>query len=425
MTAREALLGPSYWRHVRLIERSRTWTSSEIESYQQVRLQKLIHRYGDRITRKEDYRVNRDRYTRWNLPLFMQTIRTGGTSGEPLRFRMDTVARRQKELAYMFNIWSTIGYSPFDLRVVYRGNIDDRLCRFDHLQNRWVISASSSMEDRADLRQWARNLRPFYLHVYPSSLFMLIELLGESLFRGLPIKGILAGSESFPAGEADRFERDFGIPVAHWYGHSECAVLAYRCNICRGFHFFPTYGGLELLASHDDNLLRIVASSFNGIGTQFVRYDTGDLAEPPVRVCVDEFPLVGDIVGRSQETFIDSTGMRRALGPYIFGIHGPFWDKIRDLQFVQENAGQMRVRLVANANVNRSQIQKVLEQRLSMVRLDFDYVSRIERLPNGKRRYFINMAERTEPEPEGLAMNSFSSAGVAVLGANDKEKLSD
>lgn len=137
MTAREALLGPSYRRHVRLIERSRTWTPPEIEDYQQARLQKLIRRYGDKITHKEDYRVDLDRFARWNVPLLMQTIHTAGSSGEPLRFRMDTVARQQKELAYMFNIWSTIGYSPFDVRVVYRGDVDGRLCRFEHLQNRW------------------------------------------------------------------------------------------------------------------------------------------------------------------------------------------------------------------------------------------------------------------------------------------------
>jgi phenylacetate-CoA ligase len=305
----------------------------------------------------------------------------------------------------MFNIWSTIGYSPFDLRVVYRGKVADRLYRFDQLQNRWVMSASSSVTDRRDLHQWALKLQPFFLHVYPSSLFTFIDLFGETLFRALPIKGILAGSESFPARQADRFERDFGIPVAHWYGHSECAALAYRCKICKGFHFFPTYGNVELLASNDDDLWRIVASSFNRTGTQFVRYDTGDLAERPVRVCVDKFPHIGDIVGRSQETFVDDTGSRRALGPYIFGIHGPFWDRIRDLQFVQERAGQMRVCLVVDPNADRSQIQKVLERRMSMVQLDFEYVSRIERLPNGKRRYFINKSERTEPErePDGVS----------------------
>lgn len=448
MTAREALLGPSYWHHVRLIERSRTWTSSEIKAYQQARLQRLIRLYGDKITYKEDYWLNLHRFTRWNMPLLMQTIRTGGSSGEPLRFRSDLIARRQKELAYMFNIWSMVGYSPFDLRVVYRGSVDDRPYRFEPLQNRWIISASSGVGDRIALRRWVHKLPPFFLHVYPSSLFTLVDLLGEDLFRALPIKGILAGSESFPTGEADRFERDFGIPVAHWYGHSECAALAYRCNICKGFHFFPTYGNVELLASNesnDESLLRIVASSFNRIGTQFVRYDTGDLAEPPVGVCPDKFPRVGDIVGRSQETFVDSAGLRRALGPYIFGIHGPFWDKIRDLQFVQEHAGQMRVRLVADANADRTMIQEVLEQRLSMVRLDFDYVAQLGRLSNGKRTYFRNESQRTEPQPNNAPslsvgqpirillmadtqspitwgwIEAVRSAGVTVLGIDGKE----
>jgi glycosyltransferase involved in cell wall biosynthesis len=402
MKVREALLGTSYRHHVRLIERSRTWTTSEIEAYQQVRMQKLIHRYGDKVTDKKDYRADLDHFTRWDMPLLMQTIRTGGTSGEPLRFRVDTVARRQKELAYMFDIWSAVGYSPFDLRVVYRGNMADRLYRFDRLQNRWVISAGSSRADWHELREWVRTLPAFFLHVYPSSLFTLIELLGEDLFRALPIKGILAGSESFPIGDAERFERDFGIPVAHWYGHSEYAALAYRCRTCHGFHFYPTYGKVELLPSNEAQLSRIVASSFNGIGTQFVRYDTGDLAESPLCVCGDKFPVVGDIVGRSQETFVDSEGLRRALGPFIFGIHGPFWDKIRDIQFIQEHPGQMRVRLVAGAIADRSQIQRFLEQRLPMVQLDFDYVSHIERLPNGKRRYFMNRSECPKPEPDDV-----------------------
>jgi phenylacetate-CoA ligase len=396
MTAREALLGPSYWRHVRLIERSRTWSPTEIDEYQQARLQRLIRRYGDTITSKADYRIDLDRFTRWDAPLLMKTIRTAGSSGEPLRFRMDTVARQQKELAYLFNMWSTIGYAPFDLRIVYRAKIQDRLYRYEPLQRRWVISAGSTAEDRLDLRRWARTLRPFFLHVFPSSLFTFIDFLGEKAFRGLPIRGILAGSESLPVGQMERFERDYGIPVTHWYGHSECAALAYRCRICKGFHFYPTYGKVELLTSGDHYLRRIVASSFSRMGTQFVKYDTGDLAESSTLVCSDSFLQVSDIVGRSQQTFVDSVGVRRALGPLLIGIDGPFWDGIRDIQLIQGRPGHICVRMVTEPGVDRSQLQKVLERRLSMVRLDFDYVSCIERLPNGKRSYFINNLDNTD-----------------------------
>jgi phenylacetate-CoA ligase len=268
------------------------------------------------------------------------------------------------------------------------------LYRYDRPQNRWIVSASSTTEDRLDdLQRWARGLPPFFLHVYPSSLYTFVDLLGEKLFRALPVRGILAGSESFPTGEQERFERDFGIRVAHWYGHSEYAVLAYRCVSCRGFHFYPTYGYVELLEATTDQLRRVVTTSFNRIGTQFVRYDTGDLASAPVGICDNHFPRVNDIVGRSQETFMDSAGRRRALGCYIFGIHGAFWDQIRDLQFVQDRPGGLRVLLVTSQGADRERIQRTLEQRLPMVRLEYQYVAHVTRRPNGKRTYFIDACQ--------------------------------
>ena len=394
MRARESLLGPSYLYHRRLIERSKSWSIDEIRAHQEKRLGPLVRRYSDEVTQKDEYRRNLDRYTRWDVPLLTHSVRTGGTSGQPLRFKADTFARRQKERAYLFDIWSRVGYLPYDLRVIYRGNVHDSLVRFDRFENAWIISPNATTEQQLGrLRRWLRTLPPFFLHVYPSSLYTFIDIVGEDLFRALPIRGVLAGSEAFPVGEQTRFEQESGIQVAHWYGHSEYAVLAYHCRECGGFHFYPTYGYVEFLASETDRLRRIVASSFNRIGTQFVRYDTGDLAVPPVGSCTNNFPRTGAIAGRSQEIFIDSSGRKRALGPYVFGIHGSFWDHIRDLQFVQDRAGLLRVRVVANSRADRDQIQQTLEQRLPMVKLEFEYVSLIERNPNGKRRYFVGYAQ--------------------------------
>lgn len=231
---------------------------------------------------------------------------------------------------------------------------------------------------------------PVFLHVYSSSLMTFIDLVGEDLFRSLPVRGVMAASEVFLAGQQVHFEREFGIQVAHWYGQSEYAILAYRCRQCQGFHFYPTYGRVELLDSDTEGCKRIVASSFNRIGTQFVRYDTGDLAVESTGTCAaDQFPRVEAVVGRSQETFIDGTGRRRSLGPYLFGIHGRIWDQIRDLQIIQYQSGLLRIRLVATPRADRGLIQRTLERRMPMVGLTFEYVPVIERSPNGKRSYFV------------------------------------
>ena len=388
---REAILGPSYFYHRRLIEQSKNWSPDEIRVYQEPRFRQVMGRYSGEVTQREDYRRDLRRYNRWDVPPLTHYVRTSGTSGQPLRFRADTISRRQKERAYLFDIWSQVGYAPFDLRVRFRG---DGLFGFDRFQNVWSVpSAATAEQDLGRLREWLQTLPPFFFHVYPSSLFSFIDLVGADFFRRLPIRGVLAGSEAFPKGEQAHFEQEFGIRIAHWYGHTEYAAIAYFCRECHGFHFYPTYGYLELLPSSTEDGMRIVATSFNRIGTQFVRYDTGDLAMASTRSCqADHFPRADAIVGRSQETFVDDSGRRRDLYAYAIGDldSGPFWDHVRDMQFVQDRPGFLRIRLVADPDVDKDHIQRTFEQRLPMAKLEFEYVSHIDRSASGKRKYFIN-----------------------------------
>ncbi len=268
------------------------------------------------------------------------------------------------------------------------------MLRYNRLENVWNVSPGATVErELGSLRQWLGTLPPFFLHVYPSSLYTFIDLVGEDLFRSLPVRGVIAASEMFPASEQLRFEQEFGIKIAHWYGHSEYAMLAYCCRDCRGFHFYPTYGHVELLSSEIEGCRRVVASSFNRMGTQFVRYDTGDLAVDPVGSCAnDNYSRASSIVGRSQETFVDLSGRRRSLYGYAFGDldHDAFYDQIRDIQFVQDKAGCLLVRIVTNPGAERDQIQQTFERRIPMAKLEFEYVSAIERSPSGKRRYFVD-----------------------------------
>jgi phenylacetate-CoA ligase len=395
MSMRESLLGPSYFYHRHLIEESKSWSPDQIREYQEKHLRLLTRRYGNAVTEKEDYRRDLSKYTRWDVAGLTHFVRTGGTSFQPLRFKADTFSRRQKERAYLFDIWSKVGYKPHDLRVQYRGDVrHGELFHFNRIENAWLVSPAETVEQQlGTLREWIQTLPPFFLHVFPSSLRSFIDLIGEDLFRRLPVRGVLASSEAFLAGEQARFEEHFGISIAHWYGHSEYAALAYSCRDCHGFHFYPTYGQVEFLPSDTDGCQRIVATSFNRIGTQFIRYDTGDLGIPPEGSCpADNFPRVSAIVGRSQETFVDSAGRKRSLFDYAAADleHGPFWDHIQDLQFVQDRPGFLRIRVVPNPGGDKELIQRTFTRHLPMVSLDFEYVPVIQRSPSGKRRYFVD-----------------------------------
>jgi len=389
---RELLLGPAYWRHKMLIRNSKNWTPAQLANYQQQKLQKIFSKYDANVVRTKDhYRKSRGLYDRFCFKVLTKLMRTGGTTGLPFAFYRDTISRSQKERAYLFDIWGSAGFEPFDLRVVYRGNIESQLLTYNMLENCYVISPNLLNDANKDhLLVFLEKLQPFFLHVYPSSLFSLIALLGEDEFRRLPIRGVLAGSESFPQAQIKNFESRFGLKVAHWYGHSEYATLAFWCHECLGYHFYPTYGYTEFVPT-DDGRLKIIATSFNHVGTIFVRYDTGDIARNSNQKCPQPFPRVDSIEGRDQEYFVGKDGARRAFGPYLFGIHNEFWDAIYAIQFVQNTTGELIVKAVLRDSGKRVWLEKYLRERFSYCSLNFEYVNEIPKTATGKHRYYVSM----------------------------------
>lgn len=388
---RQALLGPGYWYHRWLLNRSKAWSDAQQRSFQNRKILKVFERYGRSAIRpKSEYVENQRIYNRWCLPGLTKQMRTGGTTGSPLTFYMDTLLRRQKERAYLFDIWRSAGYRPFDLRVIYRGNTGKGLITYQWFENCYIISPEIlTRHNAAALASFLKRCPPFFLHVYPSSLFTFIDIIGETAFAELPVRGVLAGSEAFPPSQHEAFTRRYRLPISHWYGHSEYATLARSCNACHGFHFYPTYGHTELVETAG-GFHRIVATSFNAIGTQFVRYDTSDLAKPSTKVCPEPFMRVDAIEGRQQDFFIDRAGQRRSFGPYLFGIHDEFWEKIRAIQFRQEQAGWLDVKVVPKRDADRRWLEKYLSQRFCHCDLRFSYVERIETTQQGKHRYYLS-----------------------------------
>jgi phenylacetate-coenzyme A ligase PaaK-like adenylate-forming protein len=388
---REILLGPAYWWHHSLIQRSKTWSNAKQQRYQERKTRRVFAHYDRNLVRsKTHYLDNSGHYDRLCLPGLTKLVRTGGTSGFPFVFRRDTLSRGQKERAYLFDIWAMAGYHPFDLRVVFRGNVGKELISYNWLENSYNISPSIlTNANRSELVDFLQSLPQFFLHVYPSSLFTFIDIVEEGVFRRLPIRGVLAGSEVFPPIQRESFERRFGIPIAHWYGHSEYATLARCCRVCGGFHFYPTYGYTEFVPIEGDRY-RIVVTSFNIFGTQFVRYDTSDIAILSSRVCAEPFMRVDSIEGREQEYFIDSDGKRRAFGPYLFGIHDDFWNRILAIQFLQQHPGQLDVKVVIRDNSDRSWLEDYLRKRFAVCDLHFEYVGQIPRTETGKHRYYVS-----------------------------------
>jgi len=376
---RELLLGPIYFYHRFLIKKSKKKHFEPIS----VKTADSIE-----IKCKRDYLTNLDTYEHTIFRFFTKKVSTGGTSGSPFFFYR-SIFISQRERAYLFDIWSEINYRPFDLRVIFRGNISKDLISYNWFENAYTLSPNQINSDNRDfIIRFLKNLKPFFLHVYPSSFFSLSNYLGEDVMKSLNIRGIMAGSENFPIGQIELITKLYKLPIAYWYGHSEYAVLARYCSDCQGFHFYPTYGKVELI-KRDEFKYSIIATSFNKIGTRFKNYDTEDLAIIDNSECkVDNFPRIKMIAGREQDYFFSADGSVNAFGPFLFGIHNKFWEYLDDIQFVQEKIGELKV-YICTTHLNHSEIEKILNSRFSTITLSFHYVESIDKSINGKHSYFI------------------------------------
>ena len=186
---RELLLGPAYFHHKRLIENSKTWTSTAVINYNK----KILSKYSaGPITQKADYIKDPNSFQNLWFKFLSREVTTGGSTGIPFKFKRDYIYSSQKERAYLFDIWKDVGYKPYDLRVIYRGNTSgsSKLITYQKLENCYIIDARFlNHKNKNDLVDFLKKLPPFFLSVYPSSLMGLINLVGEKQF--LKFFGIL------------------------------------------------------------------------------------------------------------------------------------------------------------------------------------------------------------------------------------------
>lgn len=390
---RELLLGFPYFKHKALINESKLWSKKEVLDYNN----KIISKYSSfPISTKENYIHSPQLYeNKWLRPLARE-ITTGGTTGSPFKFKRDYIYSSQKERAYIFDIWKDIGYSPYELRVLYRGNVSksSKLLTYNKLENCYIIDPRLlNSRTKESLYQTLLKLPPFYFHVYPSTLLSFINLIGESRFKKLPIIGVHASSEVFSKFQMKYIKEDLKLPLTFFYGHSEYAVIAKYCMKEQKYFFYPTYGGVEFIPTNNDNIYQIIATSTNTIGTVFKRYDTKDLCviEEKEESSKSNFISVDEIIGRVQEFYYDKDGTLNAFGPLLFGIHNEFWTYFDRIQFIQNKIGVLEVLIL---NLKNKKLYEVLNERfLNKTDLVFFNVSQIERTHSGKHRYFIQNLE--------------------------------
>jgi len=331
--------------------------------------------------------------------------KTGGSTGEPVRFYLDRPAVERYEAARWLGLrrWGIrygsrcvmVWGNPIELAVSRQiaSRLKDRF-----LKNRAVLSAYRLRpEETSRYVRFLNRFQPEYLYGYATALDTLARLLENSTARlRLHLKVVISTSETLYSWQRARISRVFGCPVANEYGARDAGILAYE-SPCGHLHSFPQNAVLEIL---DPNTLKPVPAGRMGVvavtdlhnfAMPRLRWLLGDTASlsPDGCLCGLPEPVLQELGGREDAMFLlpDGTFVH---GNFVGQLsrNYPSSAKFQLIQTDRRHAVLHLVQLRTDA-AEAEAFRRNVEAMLPGISVHLELTDHLEPGPSGKFRYAI------------------------------------
>jgi phenylacetate-CoA ligase len=355
------------------------------------------------------------------------TKATGGSSGVPLQFDVNTESHERRTAASLRGYaWAGAGVGTKQL-YLWGVPLGERsaVTRFKDrayhaIHRRRIVSCFGAGEEltRRFLDELAR-YRPDAIVAYVNPLYDVARRIEE---RGLRVpftpSSIVVGAEKLHAFQRDSIERVFGAPVFETYGSREFMLIGAECERHQGLHLTSEHLLVEIL--NDDGSPtptgeegNVVITDLYNLGMPFIRYATGDraIACSSSCPCGRGLPLLKEVRGRRLDMLVVSGG-RRMPGEFFPHLVKDF-PAVRRFQVIQESAALVRFRLAAEGmlDADRHRLEAAVRAALGPeVQVDFEPVEEIPLTPAGKLQVVINRLAASPIGPSGDMPPSLSEA---------------
>lgn len=353
------------------------------------------------VVTRDDLQAHGPAMVRPGVPRwFVRPYDTGGTTGGQVATVYCYRGLHNVERGAFDSLWDRPGVRPGDRMARLRGELlldQDRRWHFDTRENALVLSFYwMDAAWAAEQVRLMKEHRVRWIHAYPSAAWLLASVLrANGLKFDAPVRGLLLGSESFSASQAEFLSSVFGCPVYGLYGHREMCALAGWCEKSTDYHFLPMYGHVEFRPAPgggpgmNPGAVEIVGTGYlNGL-MPLIRYATGDLAEPAdpgaCPACGREHTRVKTLLGREQNFLVAEDGSAvpcTNIELYSFGL-------VARYQFHQEEKGRVLYRFVPVVPADGGEVARRLKEefqgwgRLGL-HVDVQAVTELPRTRSGK-----------------------------------------
>ncbi len=369
------------------------------------------------ILSREIIRKNRLRLRAQIPGMTLMSKSTGGSSGEPLHFDLNSDSAQRREAAWHRG-YSWARAEPGQ-KVLYLWGVpltprskwaDRKDALYRAIYRRTLLNTFDLSEERVpEYLERLNRCKPDAIVAYAHSLYAFARMLEERNLCPYSPKGIVVGAEKLHPFQRRLIERVFRAPVFETYGSREFMLMGAECDRHEGMHLTMENLLVEIVddnghptpAGQEGN---IVVTDLYNYGMPFVRYTNGDRAIAGFRNCScgRGLPLLKQVVGRRSEM------IRTPDGRHLTGLFFPHLMKdfpaVRRFLVVHDKPDHLQLRIVVSpewragdAQILKSVIRNVIGPAMH---IDVILVDNIPLTGSGQLQVVLNLCENGDDATE-------------------------
>lgn len=339
------------------------------------------------------------------------SCRTGGSTGEPLRFygtRDDCCGWGN---AAELRAYGWAGYEVGDRcallceRSVYESGMGkvSRIVR--HFLQRIEMFNVLDMSD-AKLLLFTKKLEDFeggFIKGYPTAIYLLARYIEKEGKSRVSPRAIISVGEELYDFQRELFSKVFGCESYSYYGTNEVDAIASECPAHSGYHIAAENVIVEIVDDRDRPVPvggegRILVTNLHNYGMPFLRYDIGDVGVISDKACPcgRGLPLLLALNGRTADVIFTRSGKSIPGVALPFSICASLG--VEQFQVIQDTYEKVIIKVVLEKRYSRNKMNEITGEITHKfgsalgedIDITVEYVDRILSTRRGKRRLVIS-----------------------------------